>query len=85
MQFLQFIVILASTMAGFIGLPAWAIAVTAPMLVLLSMINHRALYARAQRLGAHDAVSIVIVESTKNALIACTAAYALGYGLTLIG
>lgn len=86
MQVIAFMIIVSSTTLGFAGVPFWSLAITAPALALVSVIDNRRLYARAASLGteAGEAAMSTMLLSFGNAAVATGGAYLFGSVLRII-
>ncbi len=83
-KLIAYIAILGSALAGYAGLPLWAIAAGAIALASLSYAEHHRLYDRANEMGFSSLVDGVLLRSFANALVAAGGAYGLGVVLRVI-
>ena len=78
---LAYLAILGAAIAGYAGVPPYAIAVSAIALGSISYSNNFDLYERGRELGLSRVLNVVILRSLVNGLLAATAAYLGGCAL----
>lgn len=76
---LAYIAIFSCALAGFAGVPPFAIAVSAIALASISYGENFDLYRRGRELGLIRDLNIVLLRSLTNGLLAATAAYLGGW------
>ena len=78
---LAYFAILGSAVAGYSGLPPYAMAATAIALASISFSEHAALYEKARVLGGTRVVHMILLLSLRNGLMAAVIAYFGGWAL----
>lgn len=81
---LAYLALLGCAVAGFSGMPPYAIAACAIALASISYAEQASLYRRGQSLGHARVVEFVVLKSFFNALMASGAAYGGGLLLRLL-
>ncbi len=78
---LAYLAVLGASLAGFAGVPPWAVAAAAIALASISYAQHAPLYERGRDLGLSGAVNAILLRSFVNGLLAAGLAYVVGMGL----
>ena len=73
-----FLAIFGAALSGFAGAGLWVVAASAIALVALSQAEFGFLYQRARDVGRSELANFTLAYSILNALIATSAAYAMG-------
>ena len=78
---LAYIAIFSCALAGYVGLPVYAIAASSLALAALSYSEHASLYERGRELGLSGLINTVLLRSLANGLAASMVAYGGGWAL----
>ncbi len=76
---LGYLAILGAAIAGYSGVPPYAIAVSAIALGSISYGENFDLYRRGRALGLHGTLNVVLLRSLLNGLLAAALAYLGGW------
>ncbi|MGE0626295.1 MAG: hypothetical protein AB7O43_00620 [Hyphomicrobiaceae bacterium] len=78
---LAYLAIFGTSLAGYAGVPPYAIAACGIALASISYAEHAHLYERGRTLGLGRVLNGVVIRSLCNGLLAAGMAYGVGVGL----
>ena len=76
---LAYLAIFGASVAGYAGVPPYAIAAAAIALASISYSEHADLYDRGRELGLSRVLNTVLLRSLLNGTVAAGAAYGVGW------
>lgn len=76
---IAYLAILSTALAAFCGAPVWAMLPGAAVLFSISLSEQRKLSSRFAAIGASHVLNMAAWQSAGHALMACAAAFGVGY------